>query len=498
MWTRTSGAGTDDIAVEDGREMKVPIGGGTQTALASGLDRPIRLSRRASQSAPRASTPARAEAPGRVRSCLAEPRPIMTPETRSSAVWAAIAAGGLLAMVGMAGCGDHAATPSPDAGTAAPSTMLLDLPTVVSYGGPVLVAPRVQAIYLPGFAFESEVDTFLASLQTSIYWPAVVAEYGVGPLSVLPSHVSSVSAPPTIAISDSQLGGIDNLFAQLMTADAAVLGAPSGDTIYALFFPPTTTFTSSGVAFCLPTSLHGFHFESAASGTRLAVVVIPSCTNFPGGPGTPDLIGFSALTPAISHELVEAATDPFLDSAPAFADTDAAHAMWSIEIGGGKVGDLCANEAPNRVIPSDIGFPVQRMWSNAAVQAGTGPCVPVPPGELFFVGVPDLPDRVVVQQRHGMTVTVPALSAAVGAAATVGVTFRSPGDMRNAWRVAAVEDHDRGATLSKVFSLTTGIQGQRLQIGVTPTEVSAGIFPLVVISANRDAFHLWIGAIQRQ
>jgi hypothetical protein len=37
-----------------------------------------------------------------------------------------------------------------------------------------------------------------------------------------------------------------------------------------------------------------------------------------------------------------------------------------------------------------------------------------------------------------------------------------------------------------------------VRIGVTPNEVAAGVFPLIIASATgADVVHFWIGAIQR-
>jgi hypothetical protein len=405
--------------------------------------------------------------------------------SKSSATGFSLVLGWSLAAMGAAGCGGSSADPG--GGTPAPPTPF-DLPLAMSSGGPILAAPRVQPIFFPGFAFAAEVDGFLAALQASSYWPGVAAEYGIGALAVAAGHVSSVAAPGSLTSTD-----IEGLLAQVVAADNEQLGAPSSDTIYPLFFPATTTIISDGVAMCGDGAASGFHAEWTVNGTRLAGVVIPSCASFPGAP---TLSGFSALTPTISHELVEAATDPFPTSAPAFVNTDDEHAMWSVALNGGEIADLCENESPNLVVPSDIGLPVQRVWSNAAVKAGTGPCVPVPPGEIFFVAVPALPSRVSVE-RDGQAFTVPALSAPVGSDATVSVDFRSEAGAQMAWTVGALEYH-ADSTIVPQGSSASGTPGQTVRIDVVPNEVKTGVFPLIVASVTRGARHFWIGTVKRQ
>ena len=363
-----------------------------------------------------------------------------------------------------------------------------DLPKVISLGGPVLSAPKVQAIYLAGYPFVAEVDDFLTRLAASSYWPGVVGEYGIGGLTVLASHTSSVPGPATIVSSD-----VPPFFAQVMTADAAALGAASRDTMYLLLLPASTEVTMSGQSLCQATTASGYHTEAMVNGTTVALIVVPFCTSYPGDAS---LTGVSVLTPTISHELVEAATDPFPSSAPAFLTTDEPHAMWAVAVNGGEVADLCENETPNLVTPADIGSPVQRIWSNAAVDAGIGPCAPVPPGEIYFAALPALPDQVLVQ-RNGKSFSVPALRARVGDNATVTVHLRSESDQLASWAVAALEYH-ADAPLTVTAHPTLGMNRQTVGLGVVANASAAGVFPLIVQSATGDAVHFWIGTVWRQ
>jgi hypothetical protein len=386
---------------------------------------------------------------------------------------------GLALMCGSA-CGGGG---SPSGGTSP-----FDLPTVVSSGGPVMSSPRVQPIYFPGFAFQTEVDTFLAKMAGSTYWPTTVSEYGVGDLTILPSVVTSVSS--STAQSDSTIAG---LLAQVFTADGAALGTPSGDTIYLLLFPSTTTITAQGQAMCTDTGPSGFHTEYTLNGVNVSGIVLPSCSTFAGDS---TLTGVQALTPTISHEVIESATDPFPTTQPAFADVDDRHAIWSVAINGGEVADLCENETPDLTTPGDIGYPVQRIWSNAAASAGQSPCVPVPPGELFFIAVPSLPDQVLVS-RGGKQFSVPALTATVGSQANVSVSMRSENNSVAGWAVGALEYHSDSASVPTPSSMQ-GATGQTLRLSVVPNEVASGLFPLIIASGSQKAVHFWIGAINRK
>jgi len=378
-------------------------------------------------------------------------------------------------------CGGGGGAPPPS------GTSPFDLPEVVNSGGPVLSAPRVQPIYFPGFAFQTDVDTFLSKLPGSTYWPAVVSEYGVGALTILPSHVSSVSSGASQT--DTSMAG---LLAQVFAADGAALGTPSGDTIYLLLFPSSTTITAQGQVMCGDSAPSGFHTEFSLNGTNVPGIVLPSCPTFAGDS---TLTGVNVLTPTISHEIIESATDPLTNTQPAYFDVDERHAIWSVAINGGEVADLCENETPDLITPADIGYPVQRIWSNAAANAGTSPCVPVPPGELFFIAVPSLPSQVSVS-RDGKTFLVPALTATLGATANVSVSLHSENNGVPSWVVGALEFHSDSTSLPPPMSLV-GQTGQNVRLTVVPNQVASGLFPLIIASASQNAVHFWIGAIDR-
>ena len=124
-----------------------------------------------------------------------------------------------------------------------------DLPTIMQLGGSVLREPRVQPIYFPGFPYASDIDTFFQRLATSTYWPAVVAEYGVGGLTALPGYATNVALPATLSDTD-----LEGFLIQALNEGSATLGAPRADTIYALFPGPDSTLTMQGQTLCARTA----------------------------------------------------------------------------------------------------------------------------------------------------------------------------------------------------------------------------------------------------
>jgi hypothetical protein len=376
-----------------------------------------------------------------------------------------------------------------------PGPVTFDLPTAVTRGGPVLAAARIQPIYFAGFTYQPAIDGFLADLAQSRYWVDTTAEYGVGRPTILPGDASVVPVQATINVAS-----IPGLLSRALADHQAALGPPRGDTIYTLFFPSGTKIEGGGFTLCDPGAPSAFHAELSLSQTRVPVIVIPGCTTFPGHP---ELTGAAALTPALSHELIEAATDPFPSTAPAFLETDDRHAMWAIALSGGEVADLCENEAPNLVTPDELGYPVQRSWSNAAARGTGGPCVPVPAGETYFNAVARLPDNVEFQRDGAVTTfLLPVVRATVGASASAMVDFQSVDPMQ-AWRAVAFEiqsDNSLGPNASGMHApAIAGRTGDAKALSVWNAEAPAGgVFPMLVLShSDSGALHVWVGAIAR-
>ncbi len=267
------------------------------------------------------------------------------------------------------------------------------LPRVLSGGGPVLVTPRVVPILYSGDPATSLIESFLGKLATSTYWPQVTAEYGVASLQVAPAVILDEPAPATI--SDEEIHAF--LAAGVEAADAAAdAGAgwprPDGETIYAVFFPQSTTVVNdafgSSETSCV--DFGAYHDEFAYAGGKSAYAVMPRCATTTADGGVGDASSF--LTLATGHELVEAATDPYPSSAPAFSKIDADGTGWGLDVGGfTELADMCffVDDVPS-ITPGDLGFDVQRIWSNANAASGRDPCAPSGAGEVYFGAAPDL------------------------------------------------------------------------------------------------------------
>src|SRR5262245_12975645 len=97
--------------------------------------------------------------------------------------------GGATGMGGQGGGGDGGASGTGgdggDGGGAFAPAKHSAPPKVVSTGGPVLLFPRVKAVYYADDPdTNAELDTFMDKLADSSFWSKLSAEYGFGPLSV--------------------------------------------------------------------------------------------------------------------------------------------------------------------------------------------------------------------------------------------------------------------------------------------------------------------------
>jgi hypothetical protein len=262
-------------------------------------------------------------------------------------------------------------------------------PQLVNVGGTVLTAPKIQPIFFAGDAtMQASIEDFSHQLATSTYWTTTTSEYGVGALTVLPTIVTS-DAPPTTnaALSTfitSHLDGTHTAQGWPATVDP--------QTIYSLF-------TADGVVIQDPQgnscdAYGAFHDEeTSVHGEPIVYAFMPRCDY-----GIPKL---DELTESFSHELVEAATDPYVNTHAAFGDADADNYVMAYTPAA-EAGDYCEyiDAAYQKLVGN---FIVQRTWSNAASLAGTDPCVPAP-ATPYVAAVPMFTESLPIDSISGTKV----------------------------------------------------------------------------------------------
>ncbi len=326
-------------------------------------------------------------------------------------------------LLAVAACGDGASPPSPDAGTTGNPQFAtaghVAAPQVHSFGGDVLVQPKIQPIFFTGDdSMQGVVEQFLGMLASSSYWTTTTQEYGVGMPSILPTIVEQYAAPPT---TDTALQ--DYLKTHLASGSVAPGWTYDRQTIYAVFLPDGVVLDAGFGKSCQ--DFGAYHDEAiGTSGESIVYALMPRCA------------GIDDLTSAASHEFIEASTDPYVNTAGAYSNVDPAHAIWGI-IPGGELGDMCeyVEAAYSRMVGN---FMVQRTWSNASAAAGHDPCVPTLMGIPYVGATPKLYDATYLNSPFG-AVWTQGTTLALGATRTIDVELFSDAPSSQAFHVDAVD-----------------------------------------------------------
>jgi hypothetical protein len=331
-------------------------------------------------------------------------------------------------------------------------------PQMVKMTGETLSSPKIVPIFFANdSATQTQIEDFLHQLVGSSYWTATTSEYGVGALTIGATIVTSDTPPTSDTALVTWLQGHFN-------GQNGWPTTPDPQTIYSVFLPAgvvlQTSFGNSCQAF------GAYHDEAMTTGTNQSIVyaLMPRCD---GGSAANT---FDELTMSSSHEWIEAATDPRVESTPAFGDVDPDHYVWAY-VPGAETGDMCeyVDAAYARIVGQ---YMVQRTWSNAAATAGHDPCVPAPdPAVTPFLGIaPVLPDMQSLPNVYGQgNVPTKGIQIAVGSQKTIEVDLYSDTDSA-AWTVEAVDlagFYGGQPELAFKWDKTSGKNGDKLMLTIT-------------------------------
>lgn len=345
------------------------------------------------------------------------------------------------------------------------------LPQVGNLGGAVLSAPAVRPIFFAGNPDEDDIKSFLVELSAGSYWPATTSEYGVGKLALASPVTGTMTSASTLLDSALQL-----LLATNTSSVSAPWGPPNPSTIYLFVLPPGLSVNADGAVCCR--EFGGYHGETNVNGVEVPYAVACTCPDF-FGPGWSQL---DERTVAMSHELVEAATDPFPRSDPAFYGANQANLVWTL-VTGGELADMCVVQPDVFTVPTGGKYVVQRSWSNQAAQLGRDPCVPAAPSPPYFNSMPALgviPYGSTGYETRGLHIPL-------GTSQTIDLDLFSAGAVTNGWNVNVYAYEDFvGGTPSLSFSLnkSAGRNGDILRLTITAlrTNPSLGVSPFIVLS----------------
>lgn len=351
-------------------------------------------------------------------------------------------------------------------------------PTVAKRAGSVLTSPKIVVVTFGDDPLASQVETFAQQIGASAYWTAVTSEYGVG----APTFAGAVHlpAPPaaTISIADLEswlVAQLDGTHAEWPAADSS--------TIYSIVYPTGGGIQVDGLAPCK--SSPAYHYEvKLGNGSHVPYAAMNRCDPIFG------LSGIDYVTAGLSHEWIEASTDPLYASAPAYMAP--ATADWML-VTGGELADMCTTTAGVYFKPDDLPFTVQRSWSNAAASAGHDPCVPAAEGS-YFAAAPVLPDTV-KGHYYGGIFTSEGVHAAIGDSATVEVDLFSDA-ATDSWTVDAKAFG--GAKLEFSWDAQSGANGDKLHLTIKRVADSADItgasfFTITSTLGSKES--VWVGAI---
>jgi hypothetical protein len=349
----------------------------------------------------------------------------------------------------------------------------------VSAGGSVIKNPKLVPIIFSNDPSKQTIIDFTTKLGKSTYWGSIASEYGVGALTSGTPIIVNDAAPPSI--DDEQISQwLVNKFA----TSSATFGTPDASTLYAIYYPPGTKVTQGGGQGC--DSFGGYHFEANVGSKTVGYAVIPRCASFANMAG-PDVITFAS-----SHEVLEWATDPFPASRPAFMTTDDDHAVWS-RVFLGELGDLCTQMGNVAMTPTDLGFTVQRTWSNASAKAGHHPCAPT--GKTpYFTAFPAKLDSIEVQDPFGRDITTQGLKIPVGSKKTIDLTMYSDAAI-TAWTVQVIDMTEITGQGSQEFSFALdkgkGVSGDTLHLTVTAQKAANQGQGFIIVSQHGSDMNLW-------
>lgn len=356
-------------------------------------------------------------------------------------------------------------------------------------GGYSMKAPIVVAVTWDSDPSQASFDTFADEIGGTAYWKAASSEYGVGPATsgtINHVHVSN-AAPASIQDADLQ---------KLVSTNAGAAGtgwpAATQDTVYAFFLPPgTSLLMSQGFGGGTPQDacqqgVGGYHSQVTVGTTVTAYAVVPSCTF--GGANT----AAQQTTMSMSHELLEAATDPQPQgNAPGLIGFDGDHFAWDyFQEFQSENGDACEFYRDSffenkETTPATFDYWVQRTWSNKSAKAGHNPCVPnsdpyfnVTPLDLKPVNVA-LPPQLTGQSGTTQQPTK-GFRALAGASVTFAVGFYSDGPTSGPWTISvspgnpvlqgqSMLDQYNKSSITASVDKTSGQNGEKAYVTVKVT-----------------------------
>lgn len=337
-----------------------------------------------------------------------------------------------------------------------------ELEQVTTSGGAVIAAPKIVTVAWTADPNMAAVEAFDDAIGPSAFWKATTGEYGVG-AGTPGGHVEIATAPPA-SITDAALEQMIQM--NVDGAPGSGWPAPDANTIYLVFVPEATQLLSSpkNTDACL--TLAGYHGEVAGMSSAHIVygVVAEKCHGSM-------MTAIENATETAAHELVEAATDPHVQTDAAYAGFDSPHYAWELwNQFNDEVGDACQDfDDAYYQEPALASQWVQRTWSNVSAKAGHNPCVPAPAGAYFNTAPLGL-DSIMVTDINNMPLSTKGYAIKVGQKRTVQIGFYSDAPI-GPWDIQVVEGDGINAPMAPTLTIaatgTSGSNGNIASVDIT-------------------------------
>ena len=293
----------------------------------------------------------------------------------------------------------------------------------------------------PGDPQATQIDAFTRAIGASAYWRSGHLRVRRGARA--PGTRSSRARPAPATIDEAN-GDAEAWLATRFDGTHPEWGTFDPSAVYLVFYPDGTT-TPQAVGGCggayhssIPITVGTLGAESdggsgrtAARPPRLLYAVVFRCAT------SPDVnrpAGLALTTFMASHEVVEAVTDPYDD---AFVEAAPPYVCVGLLLQGARSQDMCAFHPGSATTPADLGFTVQRSWSNAAAAAFLDPCVPGASDPLFL-GAPIGEGPISLTGTAGGSVGTIGFTIPVGQTRTIEIGFHGAGATTGSWTVTPV------------------------------------------------------------
>ncbi|CAN5352535.1 hypothetical protein BH09MYX1_BH09MYX1_10440 [soil metagenome] len=367
-----------------------------------------------------------------------------------------------------------------DAGPAKYPADHTPLPQVDYHGGRVLDTMKIVTVT---FANDDQtlvgrLNDFGDTITNTPWWSETTSEYCAQPKNtpcIGPGSGgghTSIADAPAASYTDSSGGGASTIqdFIKAHVIDKT-LPDPTMNTLYAIYFPKNVSINLDGSESC--NSFGAYHNTVTLHNAKNELVVsayaiMPRC----GGEQT--------TTTSASHEFVEAATDP--DVGLNLLSYYMTSSLWAVA--GGEVGDLCVDFAGANDKLVELGYTVQRSWSNKSASMSHDPCVPIPAGSVYFNAAPRK-DRIILKN----------------AGDTATVDFDAFSDAPTAdWTVSALDFAQfQGGQSSMSFAVDkkTVNNGTHITVTVTATKTPPPQGGFALLSKQGSNTHFWPVEVRR-